>query len=79
MKWKLLEENDHSPAKVTFNGKEQGEELFNRSDSLGHKWKRRKRGLKDGKTLKKRNTNTVAEIKEHDGPYLLLKQTLKED
>lgn len=43
MKWKLLEEDDHNLAKVTFSGKEQGKELFSRSDSLGHKWKRRKR------------------------------------
>lgn len=77
MKWKLLEENDHNLAKATFNGKEQGEELFSRSDSLGHK-RKKERSKRWNNIKRKRNTNGVADIKEDDGPYLLLKQSLKE-
>jgi len=59
-------------------GKEQGEELFRRSDSLGQKLRRRKESLIDGKTLKNQNTKKVVEIKEDDGPHLLLMQRPKE-
>lgn len=54
LRWKLLEENDHNLANITFNGKEQGEELFSRSDSLGCKWKRRKERSKRWKNVFKK-------------------------